>query len=1254
MHERDILLAALDLTQPLEREAYLAQACGTDPELRSRVDALVRASVVEDSFLERPAFETELLNPETDALGQKCMQHDELSLDFLHPTDDPQTLGRLGYYDVLEVLGHGGFGVVLKARDTKLDRIVAVKTLALSLASSATARKRFVREAKAAAAVKHENVVGIYHVADDGPVPYLVMECVSGLSLEAKLQQVGTLDLPAILRIGMQVASGLAAAHKQGLVHRDVKPGNILLENGVERVKITDFGLARAADDAAITKTGEVAGTPQYMSPEQAQGLPLDARSDLFSLGSVLYAMATGRSPFRAESTVAALRRVCDDTPRPVREINSDIPDWLEEIISRLLAKQPSERFQTASEVAELLGRYLAHVQQPAIDPSPKPRIASPRDPSAIRARQWSVALIALVAIACIMGPTEASGVTKVVPTVIRIVRGEGTLVIEVDDPTVQVSLDGEALSIHGAGLQELRLLPGEYRLHATKDGRPVKDEVVTISRDGRKVVTVTREGPGGSGSPGVAPAVERTVGELKLLAKLDGHTDVVRAVAFLPDGRRMVSVGRDKMVRIWDVETRSTLSTLPVEGYLKDADVSADGRFIAMAFTSSGKAGVIHVWDLEKRERILELVQDGIIYINSIRFSPDGMHVVTCGNPSDGVLWDLSTGSELRRFDVDDKGNTAAVEFSPDGRLLAIGAVGRVRLFDVESGDVLGDIRLPTNRGVNDLVFTATGKTLACGRLSGNVSLIDVDSRQVMKSLQASDSPVVRVRLFDNDQFLLATCFDATLRILDIERGKVVAIAATEKGTNERVAISPDGRYAVTASGEDWEQSRGHKPNGDYALRLWQLPKSIWPAASRPTSLPADTTNQTPKAEAGAFVVLGGNGVAERRFDTLAEAAQAASDGDTIEIRGNGPFSTPPIKITNAVAIRAGAGFRPVIEGAATEPADSLMEAAAPLVLEGLELRWRYEAEHRAGWTKILTAWKALHVANCKFATRCVQVQVVAQDGPYPLELRNCEFLAPANFEANVGIQTTFAVYPHVQRKTSLDNCLSTCGLFLMRRWGFPHGAELRLTHNTLRTQFEALQFNVAPGLGGEEDFAAEDWTKKSYEVSASGNVMAGDGILMFAQQALKAPLPPGEAENLLARMVGWRGERNAYLGASALLRLKRASPGARLPPPLIQSGLAGWKQLWGTAEEGSIEGSARFMVGDLLTKANSAPEELTPYDFRLRPDSPGYRAGPDGKDLGADIDLVGPGAAYERWKKTPEYQEWVNETKQSMVSGP
>ncbi len=169
----------------------------------------------------------------------------------------------------------------------------------------------------------------------------------------------------------MQAASGLAAAHAQGLVHRDVKPANILLENGVERVRLTDFGLARAVDDASLTQSGVVAGTPQYMAPEQARGESIDVRADLFSLGSTLYAMAAGHAPFRAESALAVLRRVCDEQPRALRTINAAIPIWLTAIIEKLHAKNPAERFQNAGELADLLGQCLAHVRQPDAVPLP-------------------------------------------------------------------------------------------------------------------------------------------------------------------------------------------------------------------------------------------------------------------------------------------------------------------------------------------------------------------------------------------------------------------------------------------------------------------------------------------------------------------------------------------------------------------------------------------------------------------------------------------------------------------------------------------------------------------------------------------------------------------------------------------------------------------------------------------------------------------------------------------------------------------
>jgi serine/threonine protein kinase len=293
-------------------------------------------------------------------------------LSFLQPSDDPASLGRLGTYQVLEVLGQGGMGLVLKAYDPALNRLVAIKVLAAEHAARGAARKRFAREAQAAAAVVHDHVVPVHAVDADAAPPYLVMAFIAGQSLQQRIDRTGPLDTKEILRIGMQTAAGLAAAHAQGLVHRDIKPANIMLENGIERVRITDFGLARAIDDASVTQNGTVAGTPQYMAPEQARGEVVDQRADLFSLGSVLYTMATGRAPFRGDCGLSVIRQVCDVEPAPVRSVNSDVPSWLEAIIGKLHAKDPTRRFQSAGEVAELLEACLAHVQDPRSHPLPR------------------------------------------------------------------------------------------------------------------------------------------------------------------------------------------------------------------------------------------------------------------------------------------------------------------------------------------------------------------------------------------------------------------------------------------------------------------------------------------------------------------------------------------------------------------------------------------------------------------------------------------------------------------------------------------------------------------------------------------------------------------------------------------------------------------------------------------------------------------------------------------------------------------
>ena len=312
-----------------------------------------------------------------DHVPGNAVQHssNQSLLRWLQPCSAPEQqagfVGILDRYLIKRVVGTGGMGVVFEGWDSQLHRPVAIKAMHPHLASIALARQRFVREARAAAAIVHPNVVAIHSVHADFDPPYLVMPLIAGESLQSRIERTGTLEIDAVLRIASQVADGLAAAHAQGLVHRDVKPANILVEHGTERALLTDFGVVRALDDATMTTSGSIAGTPEYMSPEQARGDSLDHRSDLFSLGSVMYAMLVGRSPFRADSPLSVLRRITDDQPRPIREHNPHTPDWMVAVVGWLHEKNQERRATSASDVATELRRALSYWHDPLHHPLP-------------------------------------------------------------------------------------------------------------------------------------------------------------------------------------------------------------------------------------------------------------------------------------------------------------------------------------------------------------------------------------------------------------------------------------------------------------------------------------------------------------------------------------------------------------------------------------------------------------------------------------------------------------------------------------------------------------------------------------------------------------------------------------------------------------------------------------------------------------------------------------------------------------------
>jgi hypothetical protein len=270
----------------------------------------------------------------------------------LRPPQGPEEFGRLGNYRVLGVLGSGGMGVVFKAEDLQLRRLVALKAMLPGIAASPANRQRFLREAQAAAAIEHDHIVPIYQVGEDRGIPFLAMQLLKGESLDDRLRREPRLAAAEVIRVGRETAEGLAAAHAQGLIHRDIKPANLWLEGERRRVKVLDFGLARAAaGDSQLTQSGVIVGTPAYMAPEQAAGKPVDGRCDLFSLGCVLYRCSTGELPFRGPDTISTLMAVAMEQPRPPRAANADVPPALSDLIMRLLAKNPAGRPASARDV---------------------------------------------------------------------------------------------------------------------------------------------------------------------------------------------------------------------------------------------------------------------------------------------------------------------------------------------------------------------------------------------------------------------------------------------------------------------------------------------------------------------------------------------------------------------------------------------------------------------------------------------------------------------------------------------------------------------------------------------------------------------------------------------------------------------------------------------------------------------------------------------------------------------------------------
>lgn len=277
-------------------------------------------------------------------------------------------ISQLGRYEIIGELGQGAMGIVYKAKDPLIDRIVAIKTISLNLAleEKEEYEARFYQEAKAAGRLSHPNIVTIYDVGKSGDVAYIAMEFLQGRELRDVLNEEPLLPIDHVLDIVVQVAQGLAYAHEHGIVHRDVKPANIMVVRD-GHVKITDFGIARMASTSVRTQTGMVLGSPKYMSPEQVMGRPIDQRSDIFSLGVMLYEMLTGQVPFNGENVNAIMYQILNAVPSPLNTLNPAVPDMLNFIVAKALAKAPDDRYRDAGEFADDLRACRAAVPRSGV-----------------------------------------------------------------------------------------------------------------------------------------------------------------------------------------------------------------------------------------------------------------------------------------------------------------------------------------------------------------------------------------------------------------------------------------------------------------------------------------------------------------------------------------------------------------------------------------------------------------------------------------------------------------------------------------------------------------------------------------------------------------------------------------------------------------------------------------------------------------------------------------------------------------------